>query len=523
MSIRSAKFILSLSALLMTIVVAASMAVAAQIETLLMPDKVAKAHEKLEGECANCHDRSNRDRQAALCADCHKDVREDLRTKRGFHGRIAGGGTMQCRACHSEHQGRAADIVKFVPEQFDHSRTDFPLRDVHATVACSSCHAAGKRFREAPSDCHGCHRADEPHAGKLGTDCGACHATATWSRINFDHGRTKFPLTGRHQQMACATCHFGNRYKDTPQQCLSCHAPDDVHRGSRGAECSKCHTTTQWATQKFDHERETGFALKGAHSRTDCTACHTSGRMQDPLPKDCQGCHRGQDSHAGRFGAQCSSCHDNDRWPQTHFVHATDAHFELHGAHAKAACHSCHTANVATQKLDQKCVTCHRGTDVHGGRLGADCESCHVTEGWRIAVQFDHDFTDFPLVGQHVAVTCEQCHVTPAYKGAANDCFGCHQSVDRHKGSLGRQCDACHSPNGWNIWEFDHARATGFALSGAHAKTQCAGCHRRPPSEVKLGRECASCHAKDDVHSGEFGRQCQRCHSTTSFRPVRIR
>jgi hypothetical protein len=496
---------------------------AAQIETLLMPGKVVAAHAKLEGQCANCHDRSDRDRQAALCADCHKDVREDLRTRRGFHGRLPAGEKMQCRGCHSEHQGRDADIVKLVAEQFDHSRTDFALKDGHATLACTRCHAAGKPFREAPADCHGCHRSDEPHAGKLGTQCNSCHDTLTWSRIRFDHGRTRFALDGRHTQIACAACHFDNRYKDTPRQCISCHAPDDRHRGSRGMECGNCHSTSQWTTQKFDHERETGFALKGEHARTDCTSCHTSGRMQDPLPVDCHGCHKAQDTHAGRLGLQCSDCHGSERWPQVRFDHATDGHFELAGAHAKVACHACHTANVATQKLSHDCASCHRGADVHAGRLGNQCDSCHAPQGWRVAVRFDHDLTDFPLLGQHVAVGCEQCHLTPAYKGTANDCYSCHQPVDKHAGSLGRQCDDCHSPNGWNIWEFDHERTTGFALSGGHAKLQCADCHRKPPSEVKLARECASCHVKDDAHFGEFGRQCQRCHSTVSFRHVRIR
>jgi hypothetical protein len=160
---------------------------------------------------------------------------------------------------------------------------------------------------------------------------------------------------------------------------------------------------------------------------------------------------------------------------------------------------------------------------VHVGKLGTQCDNCHSTAGWRANVHFDHDLSSFALLGQHVAVPCEQCHLTPTYAGTAADCYSCHQAADRHRGSLGRECESCHSPNGWNIWTFDHARSTGFALEGAHGKLECAQCHREPPTEVKLGRDCASCHVKDDVHLGEFGRQCQRCHSTISFRQVRIR
>lgn len=495
----------------------------AQIETLLMPGKVIAAHAKLEADCANCHDRSDRNRQASLCAGCHKSIDEDVRTGHGFHGRLIGKERIQCRGCHTEHQGRDADIVRLVPEQFDHSRTDFVLQDSHATLACGSCHVAGKPFRDMPTDCNGCHRNDQPHEGKLGTDCSSCHDSRTWSHVKFDHDNTLFALTGKHTGVACVACHIANRYKGTPRQCDSCHAPDDVHRGARGNDCNKCHTTTRWATQKFDHARETGFALTAAHARTDCATCHTSGRMQDPIPKDCHGCHKAQDAHAGRLGTQCSNCHDNERWSQSTFDHVRDAHFELSGAHAKADCHACHTANVAVQKLSRNCVSCHRGVDVHAGRLGMQCDSCHVPVGWRVDVRFDHDLTDFPLLGQHVAVTCEQCHLKPTYKDTASGCVDCHRAADKHGGSLGPKCDSCHVPNGWNIWQFDHERATGFALSGGHAKLECANCHRRPPTQVKLARECGACHAKDDVHFGEFGRQCQRCHSTISFRQVRIR
>ena len=41
--------------------------------------------------------------------------------------------------------------------------------------------------------------------------------------------------------------------------------------------------------------------------------------------------------------------------------------------------------------------------------------------------------------------------------------------------------------------------------------------------KVKLSSDCASCHAKDDIHVGEFGRQCQRCHTTVSFAAAKIR
>jgi hypothetical protein len=72
------------------------------------------------------------------------------------------------------------------------------------------------------------------------------------------------------------------------------------------------------------------------------------------------------------------------------------------------------------------------------------------------------------------------------------------------------------------MWEFDHARETGFSLRGAHASLACEACHRKPPGAVKLKQDCLSCHEKDDVHLGQYGRQCDRCHSTFTWKGARV-
>lgn len=495
---------------------------AAGIETLLMPGKVIAGHAELEEDCAKCHDRADRNRQATLCMDCHDLVAADVRAGSGFHGRLPGVRDGQCRACHSEHLGREADIVKLSRPAFDHSRTDFRLDGAHGAVDCVACHTRGKRYREAPGRCVDCHAKVEPHDGKLGDDCGACHETGSWARARYDHSKTRFPLRDRHAEVACAGCHLGNRFDGTPMQCASCHAPDDVHGGSRGPDCAGCHTTAGWKTSKFDHARATGFALDGAHARLDCKGCHTAVDLKDPLPRDCAGCHKDDDAHATRFGAGCDKCHAQVAWKPSTFEHTRDGRFELVGRHAKLGCHACHTGIVAQQRLGTDCHSCHRTRDVHSGKLGTDCARCHGVESWKSSVAFDHDLTEFPLVGLHVAVPCHECHSAPSYKGEAQDCFGCHQRQDKHKGALGKDCERCHTSNGWAIWEFDHAEVTGFALTGAHAKATCDGCHRQPPEVVKPAGDCVSCHAQDDVHLGQFGRQCQRCHGSVTFKGARL-
>jgi hypothetical protein len=491
-------------------------------ETLLMPGKLSTAHQKYEEQCSQCHNRSDRNHQTRLCLDCHKDIASDISAQHGFHGRVPGIATSQCRACHVEHQGRTGDIVKLNREQFDHAGTDFPLQGAHATLMCDSCHAAGQPFRKAATACVGCHSNEEPHQGKLGRDCGSCHEPTVWRHVTYDHDKTAFPLRDRHTEVPCEGCHFGNRYKGTPHECVSCHSPDDVHRGERGPKCESCHSTTGWKTAKFDHKKETGFGLEGVHARIDCQDCHRSGNLKDKIPKDCFGCHQGQDPHAGRLGRDCEQCHGNEKWKPATFDHTHDGRWELAGRHAKVECFACHTATVATQKLPTDCVSCHRASDVHAGKLGAQCEQCHTPEGWRANVSFDHDLTSFPLLGLHVAVSCEQCHATRRYHDVGRECIDCHKKDDVHAGSLGKECARCHSPNGWRVWEFDHGKETGFALAGAHAKLACAGCHKQPAGQVKLNSTCLSCHEQDDVHLGQYGRQCQHCHSTTTFRGARL-
>ncbi|HEV7431739.1 MAG TPA: cytochrome c3 family protein, partial [Steroidobacteraceae bacterium] len=99
-------------------------AYAATVESLLMPGPLASAHAKLEAVCSNCHDRTDRTRQSALCLDCHKPIAADLSEHKAYHGRMANAGSGRCVGCHTEHLGRDADIVRLNVAQFDHERTD---------------------------------------------------------------------------------------------------------------------------------------------------------------------------------------------------------------------------------------------------------------------------------------------------------------------------------------------------------------------------------------------------------------
>jgi len=495
---------------------------AGQLEKLLMPGEVSKAHAKYAAECTKCHDRSDQSRQTVLCLDCHKDIAKDLKDKHGFHGHALKANTA-CTACHNEHKGRAADIVRLDRESFEHSITGFKLDGHHTTAACVACHVAGKPMRAAQTTCFGCHEKQDAHKGKLGKECGNCHNTTSFTKSLFDHSKTHFALKGAHSRAACADCHRDPAYKNTPMECVACHARDDSHKGGRGPLCGSCHNTEKWKQASFDHEKIGKFALNGAHTKVACESCHRSGDMKTKIPDKCAGCHAADDRHGGRFGDDCASCHNEQKWKEAKYDHDAKAHFPLKGKHAKLDCHTCHTGPISGPKLPKDCGGCHKADDVHHGSMGTQCAQCHTETGWKDKVRFDHDMTRFPLVGLHATVACEECHANGAYRNTSRDCISCHKTDDAHKGNLGKACATCHNPNGWKFWQFDHGKATKFALLGAHAKLDCNGCHIKPADEVKLSKECGDCHARDDVHHGGFGRDCARCHSSINWRGAGIR
>jgi hypothetical protein len=501
---------------------AAGPAAAIDVRTLVMPGPLIQGHADLEDQCAKCHEPFDREAQRGLCLDCHDEIAADLRARAGFHGRSPAVGRVQCRSCHTDHEGRAADVVGLNPASFDHALTDQPLRGAHAAVPCASCHAAEQPFREAPRECSGCHREDDPHQGRLGAGCGDCHGESAWAEARFDHSETRFPLEGAHRDVACNLCHPAERYEDTARDCRSCHVPDDVHRGRFGPRCESCHTVEAWRSVAFDHDRDTEYPLTGRHREAACATCHTGDLYGRELATDCHSCHRSDDEHRGRRGRDCGSCHVTDGWQTASFDHDRDTDFPLRGSHREARCETCHRGVLGKEALATDCVGCHAADDVHAGQEGRDCGRCHGETRWAEHVAFDHDLTRFPLLGLHAAVACEECHPTARFQDAETACSACHAD-EFHEGRLTEDCARCHNPNAWDRWSFDHDQRTPFALHGAHADVACHACHATPVHRgIELSGTCDTCHSGEDVHRGGFGRDCGRCHGERSWQELEL-
>jgi hypothetical protein len=257
----------------------------------------------LKTECKECHKSALFKEAPKDCFSCHK--KDDKHT--GNLGE-------KCADCHVERDW------KTTTGRFNHDKTKFVLRNAHAatSVKCNACHKDLGSFRNTPLDCLSCHKKDDKHEGQEGKKCEQCHNDKTWKDTRFDHGLSRFPLTGKHIVTVCKKCHETPRYKDAPRDCYSCHKKEDKHKQKFGLQCETCHNARAWSIWHFEHDLKTSYKLDGGHRKVACESCH-----KEPAPKgknaavvgsSCFGCHRNEDVHDGQFGARCEQCHVTESW-----------------------------------------------------------------------------------------------------------------------------------------------------------------------------------------------------------------
>lgn len=553
------------------------------------PGPLAAPHASLEGatRCLQCH--ATRGSSAGMddrCLACHREVAWMRTAKRGLHARTDG---KACASCHPDHGGRDFALVAWdegSADEFDHRRAGFALEGRHARIACADCHrpalhkspAAPLVKKQDPAKswlglqtaCADCHA--DVHRGQLGRDCARCHGQDAWKPApGFDHAKSRFPLTGRHDKVECLKCHAAPQFvkaRDAKGQpvpewkplahadCAGCHR--DPHAGRFKGACATCHSAGDWKAINragFDHGA-TRYPLRGRHALVACEKCHDPKVAGSQKPKfaACADCHR--DAHAGTAtlvgkAADCAACHDVRGWrPSTYTVaaHAASA-YPLEGAHARASCDGCHvrrpagaangaalgSALVLMRPGRAACADCH--ADPHAGRFRAggarprpgDCRACHGLERWRPSA-YDvrlHGTAAFGLEGAHAAVPCVACHAELKARPAAGSLLAAAAAMRPLRFEAPRRaCADCHrGPHGE---QFAHRGDRG-ACDGCHdaaafvparkfdhdrdSKYRLVGAHRRTP--------CAGCHP---AAPGDAGRPvtvyrpvptaCEACHAT---------
>jgi hypothetical protein len=485
------------SVLILILMLALQVPVSAQ----LSPGDLSIAHSKLEGldNCKRCHEPDHR-LGPELCLACHVSIKEQRERNHGLHDRPE---YSDCRLCHVEHQGRSFKLIywKDSMRNFDHTTVGYPLDGKHIGLDCRKCHDAAlikhrstldstvnikTTFLGLDTACASCHF--DEHRAQLGDKCASCHTSSGWKpAAQFSHDSTTFALVGKHQQVDCIKCHQEIVAKGVPtgtdtsyshfknikhDACTDCHT--DVHKGTLEANCTSCHTPTGWhnlTSAKFDHSK-TRYPLEGKHAAVVCEKCHTAKK--------------------GR----------------------TDLKF--------AFCKDCHT-------------DFHKSAFAKRPKKGA-CEECHTVKGFSPTnfTVAQHEKTDYPLRGAHLAIPCVTCHLGKDSSGARTSqfefkkfaCAYCHR--DQHNGEVKKLvdkngCETCHSVEVWNKVTFDH-NLTKFALEGKHSVTECIKCHFRPatkgatPILTMIGAKtlCSDCH--QDIHRGQFASakketDCKSCHS----------
>jgi hypothetical protein len=421
--------------------------------------------------CNSCHINGQFANAPTDCYGCHaKDYHATTNpnhTQAGF--------PQQCETCHT--------TVAWMPATFDHNKTSFPLTGAHVNVACTACHLNGQ-FANAPTNCYGCHAQDYANTANIAgvpnhanagfsQDCTQCHTTASWLNANFNHSATKFPLTGAHTTVACATCHTDNYAGTLPTDCYGCHAKDYASTASISGvpnhvtanfpqDCTVCHSTSSWLHANFNHNT-TSFPLTGAHTTVPCATCHT-------------------DNYAGTLPTNCYGCHVKD-YNGTATISGVPNHVTL--------------------------------------GYPQDCTQCHTTATWLNAT-FNHNNTPFRLTGAHVTVPCNSCHIGGVFAGTPTDCYSCHKAdyngtTNPMHGAAGfpTTCATCHTTTSWSGATFNH---TYFPLNHGNANGVCATCHTNPNNYAVF--QCTNCHSAASTnpkHSGVSGYvynsiNCYQCH-----------
>lgn len=354
--------------------------------------------------CLDCHERTHFDpprfsvadhgktfalegaHESAECAACHKRPAEDA-------ARVFVGTPRACRECHDDvHRGqfreRACDEchgnTHFTPSLYGVARHEtFPLLGAHETTECAACHtqpvADGARvFAGTPRSCRECH--DDVHAGQFKERaCDECHGSTRFLPARYDVARHEtFPLEGAHLAVSCRACHRADggarRFVGTERRCRECHENPhgtQFRAEMKQADCTACHRkdAKTFTIRPFDHAKQAGYPLAGAHAAAACADCHAPHdgiRIYRGTTTRCAGCHT--DVHRGQFKEQrCDECHrSTEAWAIRPFDHDRTS-FPLDGTHRKVACSACH---LPVPQPDGTRVTQYKP-------LSAECRSCH--------------------------------------------------------------------------------------------------------------------------------------------------
>lgn len=458
------------------------------------------------------------------CAACHKPALRASPAARLGPRKSRGPGwvglELRCSSCHADpHRGRFRGLCSdchvtkawnvIDTTRFDHSKTRYPLKGKHASVACKDCHdVPGLKGRQpAFATCTACHA--DSHGGSAtlagaAVDCAACHTERTFETATYtvaQHGRARYPLEGRHQRVACRDCHrmnpggvlvgrldsAGVLMRPAFRRCMDCHRDD--HGGQLAGTpdkraCDDCHVVGGWRPSTFTAaaHAKTRFELEGRHVDITCEACH--GPKRPGLRPFTAGVTLGSAGVRFRLAElECASCH----------LDPHQGRFADRGAHpVRGGCVACHSARTYRPSTVDLAAHARYGYALEGAHRAVPCQACHaeLKHGATKSSLVQVRWTGAPLLFTTRTKTCEGCHETP------------HDNQFARRKDKGR-CESCHDVEAFQpASRFDHERDAKYPLRGGHANVPCGKCHPTVtrPDQTRwiryrpVSRRCEDCH-----------------------------
>jgi hypothetical protein len=247
----------------------------------------------------------------------------------------------------------------------------------------------------------------------------------------------------------------------------------------------------------------------------NCSICHHYNPPGDI--KDCQTCHKNERQREdvsipdlkGAYHRQCMDCHyewdDNVECADCHKLNSevTEEEVKVEETKYKGKTHpEIETPNKLVYETtnDGAPIVTFFHSD-HTDKFGLECSDCHQNE------------------------SCAKCHADKkeieadmSFEESHAKCSSCH-SIDN--------CTTCHADSEQKA--FDHARDTGFELSGYHSGLDCQACHKEEKEFSGLEGECSNCHS--DWNMENFNHEvvglklsethqafyCENCHIDRDF------
>jgi hypothetical protein len=362
-----------------------------------------------------------------------------------------------------------------------------------------------------------------------GTDCGSCHASATYAAgtfgpMNMTAAKHAFVPT------TCDTCHEKGLsfYMGAANPALQGRPADHTTGAMLTGDCSGCHTTANWNSTALP----SGHMPNPANSA--CTVCHTTA----PTDYSTSTLASNAVLHTG-ISSGCITCHGApSATPPVFYLNFTPKSAVLTPPHiptSTTACESCHA--VSFTSFSGTTMTSAKHTLMFAV-IGKTCDACHNAVTPALSFYGVTNLTTRPNdhnSGSKKTSDCSSCHNTNNWDGGAAKAVAKKVS----KAVVTAVVTAPAASNSASSVASKAANREGTTVAGSAiaGRTAVAGAHAAAPnltplagmqvSHVGVTANCASCHdgvlatGKGAAHIAS-NQQCQNCHTTLAWLPARF-